>query len=285
VDLDAEVRELRSLVQQLRVENGRLTGLLRLTPHETAAPGPSQTGIFDRAPGMVDLRSSPEAKVALFRQIFLARTEVYARRWENERTGKAGWMPAVRGSWRKGTPVAGQACLPLTAQVVTAHLSGQLDLGLYPLLDGNVCGWLAADFDGPAAMLDALAYLKAARSVSVPAVLEVSRSGLGAHVWIFFTEPVPAAVARQLGTGLIREAISLRGRMDLRSYDRGPGPRRVADQARPRLREPRLPRPSSPVARRRLRALEAEDVQFAASTGRPERSSRLSCPPDASRRS
>jgi hypothetical protein len=51
-------------------------------------------------------------------------------------------------------------------------------------------------------------------------VLEVSRSGLGAHAWIFFTEPVPAALARQLGTGLVREAICLRGRMDLRSYDR-----------------------------------------------------------------
>ena len=50
-------------------------------------------------------------------------------------------------------------------------------------------------------MLDALAYLKAARAVGAPAALEVSRSGIGAHVWVFFTEPVPAATARQLGTG------------------------------------------------------------------------------------
>lgn len=98
MDLEDEVRELRSLVQQLREENGRLTRLLRLAPQETARAGPSQTGMFDRAPGMVDAGSSPEAKVALFHQLFLARPEVYARRWENRQTGKTGWMPAVRGS-------------------------------------------------------------------------------------------------------------------------------------------------------------------------------------------
>ena len=54
-----------------------------------------------------------------------------------------------------------------------------MEIGLYPLLVDDRCHWLAADFDGPAAMLDALAYLKAARAVEVPAALEVSRSGIG----------------------------------------------------------------------------------------------------------
>lgn len=219
-DLEDEVRQLRTLVERLRSENSRLTRLLELRPGEETAPRPSQTGIFDRDPGMVDARSAPEAKVALFHALFVARPDVYARRWENPRTGKSGWMPAVAGGWRKGIPATEQTHLPLTQQVITAHLSGELDLGLYPLLDGDECGWLAADFDGPLAMLDALAYLKAARSLEVPAALEISRSGLGAHVWVFFAVPVPAMLARELGTGLIREAISLRGRMDLRSYDR-----------------------------------------------------------------
>jgi len=81
------------------------------------------------------------------------------------------------------------------------HLSGDRELGLYPLLDGDRWCWLAADLDGPTAMLDALAYLKAARAAGAPAVLEVSRSGLGAHAWLFFTAPVPAVTARQLGSG------------------------------------------------------------------------------------
>jgi hypothetical protein len=84
----------------------------------------------------------------------------------------------------------------------------------------DLCWWLAADFDGPMAMLDALAYLKAARAWSVPAALEVSRSGVGAHVWVFFTAPTPAETARRLGTALLREAMAVRGRMDLASYDR-----------------------------------------------------------------
>src|SRR3954454_9351250 len=69
-------------------------------------------------------------------------------------------------------------------------------------------------------MLDALAYLKAARAAAAPAALEDSHSGQGAHVWIFFTAPVPAATARQVGSGLLQEAIAVRGRMDLASYDR-----------------------------------------------------------------
>ena len=117
-------------------------------------------------------------------------------------------------------PVEEREHLPLTEEVITAHLSGELELGLYPLLDGDRCCWLAADFDGATAMLDALAYLKAARAAGASAALEVSRSGGGAHVWLFFTAPVPAVTARQVGSGLLREAIALRGRMDLSSYDR-----------------------------------------------------------------
>ena len=152
-----------------------------------------------------------------FRALFAARADVYAIRWENARTGRSGWSPAVKGGWRKGTS---RPYLRSTDRVVEAHLTGEVHLGLYPLLAGDVCHWLPADFDGPSAMLDALAYLKAARAVGIPAALEVSRSGIGAHIWVFFTGPVPAATARALGSGLPREAIALRGRMNLTAYDR-----------------------------------------------------------------
>jgi hypothetical protein len=190
---------------------------------DAAAGAPARSRpdrVFDGEPGPVHAGSPPAAKVAFFANLFAARPDVYALRWENSRTGRAGWVPAVRGGWRKGMPAAEREYLPLTDEVITAHLSGELDLGLYPLLDGDRCHWLAADFDGPAAVLDALAYLKAARTVGASAALEVSRSGLGAHVWLFFTAPVSAATARQVGTGLLREAIAVRGRMDLATYDR-----------------------------------------------------------------
>ena len=218
--LDAELAALHDQVRQLQAENGRLLRLLEMTPQQARPPSPAQAGFFDTAPGAVHAGSTPAQKVGFFRALFAARTDAYAVRWENIRSGKSGWMPAVRGGWRKGVPVADREYLPLTEEIITAHLSGDVEIGLYPLMDGDRCWWLAADFDGPAAMLDALAYLKAARAAGAPAVLEVSRSGKGAHAWLFFAAPVSAATARQVGTGLLREAIALRGRMDLSSYDR-----------------------------------------------------------------
>jgi superfamily II DNA or RNA helicase len=205
---------------ELRAENARLRRLLKLSGAEAAPPGPAQAGFFEAPPGPVHAESPPEAKVALFGALFAARTDIYAVRWENARTGRAGWLPAVRGGWRKGVPHAEREYLPLTAEVLAAHLSGKAHVGLYPLLDGDRCWWLAADFDGPAAVLDAINYIKAARALNVPAALELSRSGTGAHAWIFFTAPIAAETARRLGTGLLREAMALRGQMSLASYDR-----------------------------------------------------------------
>ncbi|WP_226358319.1 MULTISPECIES: DEAD/DEAH box helicase [unclassified Pseudonocardia] len=209
--------DLERELARLQAENGRLLRLLGLTAEQARPPVPSQAGLFLEHPGMVTAASTPQQKVAFFRAMFAARDDVYAIRWENARSGKSGWVPAVAGGWRKG---ANRPRLRLGDDVVAAHLSGRDHIGLYPLMPGDTCRWLAADFDGPAAMLDALAYLKAARAAGVPAALEVSRSGIGAHVWIFFSGTVPAASARALGMGLLREAIAVRGRIDLRSYDR-----------------------------------------------------------------
>jgi superfamily II DNA or RNA helicase len=218
--LAEEVAGLRTLTARLRAENARLLRLLELTPKQAAPPGPVQMRFFEAPPGPVDRQSSPESKVDFFGELFAARTDIYAVRWENARTGRAGWLPAVRGGWRKGVRHEDQKYLPLTREVLRAHLSGETHIGLYPLFDSDLCSWLAADFDGHTAMLDALAYLKAARTWSVPAALEVSRSGIGAHAWVFFAVPVPAEAARRLGSALLREAMAVRGRMDLASYDR-----------------------------------------------------------------
>jgi superfamily II DNA or RNA helicase len=218
--LDRDLAELRSEVGRLRAENARLRRLLELTPEQAKAPGPAQTAIFDAAPGGVHAGSPPAAKVAFYASLFAARTDAYAIRWDNARSGKGGWMPAVRGGWRRGLRPDQREYLRLTPEVLTEHLSGDAEIGLYPMLEGDRCHWLAADFDGSAAMLDALAYIKAARAVDAPVALEVSRSGTGAHVWLFFAAPVPAATARQIGSCLLREAMALRGTMSLSSYDR-----------------------------------------------------------------
>jgi superfamily II DNA or RNA helicase len=212
--------EVEAELARLRAENARLLKLLRLTPQQAAPPGPAQAAFFEAPPGFVHHRSPEDAKVAFFGALFAARTDVYAIRYDNQRTGKSGWVPAVRGGWQKGVRHEDRSYLPLTPAVLASHLKGEVHIGLYPLLDGDRCWWLAADFDGPEAMFDALMYVKAGRALQVPVALEVSRSGVGAHAWVFFTSPVPAEMARRLGTGLLREAMALHGRMSLASYDR-----------------------------------------------------------------
>ena len=166
------------------------------------------------------MSSAPAEKVAFYAGLFRCRTDVYALRWENRRDGRSGWIPAIAGRWRKGMSRADAPYLPLTNDVLAAHLRGDHHIGLYPLADNDTCWWVAADFDRDSAMLDALAYLKVARAFGIPAALEVSQSGRGAHVWIFFADMVPASMARRIATSLIAEATQLRGSMSLSSYDR-----------------------------------------------------------------
>jgi superfamily II DNA or RNA helicase len=220
LSLTGDLEAMRSRISELEADNAHLRGMLKISEQESKRPGAAPTVMFDAAPGTVTAESPAREKVAFYRNLFRARSDVYAVPWDSDRTGRGGWMPAVQGGFRKGVRPAARRYLPLTEEVVTRHLSGDLEIGLYPLLDNDRCHWLAADFDGSTAMLDALAYLKAARAYGMTAALEVSRSGAGAHVWVFFTSPVPAAQARQLGTGLLREAMTMAGRLNLASYDR-----------------------------------------------------------------
>jgi len=72
-------------------------------------------------------------------------------------------------------------------------------MGVYPLLDDETCWFLAADFDKSTWREDVTAFIETCNRVAVPALVERSRSGNGAHVWFFFSSPVPAATARKMG--------------------------------------------------------------------------------------
>ncbi len=212
--------DLERRLAVLQVENQRLRNLLRVS--DGVEPPPEQPTLAPTDPGLVTNSSPLEAKLALYTRLFAARRDVYAQYWENPRKQTKGWSPVTRDPFRKGT-LWDRRPLPLTTDVIAAHLhrdTNNLFIGLYPLLPDATCWWLAADFDGPQAMLDAHAYVKAAASLGVPCGLEISQSGRGAHAWTFFTAPVPAADARAMGTACVHRAMGLRGSMPLASYDR-----------------------------------------------------------------
>jgi superfamily II DNA or RNA helicase len=204
----------------LRAENERLRTLLALRERAPSLPT-QQNG---RAPDQprdasVDSTSAPVEKVALIRSLFRGREDVYALRWEGAHTGKSGYAPAIVGGWGGGRD-GPKTYLPLTDETIEEHLRGRASIGIYPLHTDDTCSFLACDLDGKTWKLDGLALLDACTDKGVPAVLERSRSGNGAHLWIFFASAVAAAAARRLGALLLREAMKSRAELDLASYDR-----------------------------------------------------------------
>ena len=218
--LQAELAAAKAQIGRLEEENDRLRSArsdLSSSAAHRSQRAPRLFSPIDEAPVEVDRSSSREEKVRLFRSLFAGRADVYAQRWEKPSTKKSGWSPVTLD--RRPTQAA-RRYVPMDDSVIDAHLSGRIAAGVYPLIDGDRCWFLACDFDKGSWLLDALAFLEVCNEVGVPACLERSRSGNGAHVWIFFDVPVEAAVARRLGTGLLRETMAVRVEIDLTSYDR-----------------------------------------------------------------
>ncbi|OGH55997.1 MAG: hypothetical protein A3G34_04885 [Candidatus Lindowbacteria bacterium RIFCSPLOWO2_12_FULL_62_27] len=186
--MNQELEQARLEIERLKNENAELRKTLGLLPAE---PQPHlEMGIrevvIDSMPLPSMTKDSPtKEKVALFRMLFRGRDDVYALRWENERTGKRGYSP-VREGGAVGKAARSKKCLPLTDRAVQDHLSGEKIIGAYPLLLDNTCWFLACDFDKEGWTLDSPAYLNVCNRYGVPACLERSRSGNGGHVWIFF---------------------------------------------------------------------------------------------------
>jgi superfamily II DNA or RNA helicase len=212
-------------LDQLRRENAELRRELGLGQHAESTVAAEFTDRDEKRPGST---LSTTEKVALFRKLFRGRTDIFPLRWENK-AGKSGYAPACGNEWRAGicekprvkcSDCPHQMFLPVTDQVIFDHLAGRHIAGVYPLLADDSCHFLAVDFDDADWRADAIAFCDSCDEFGIAAHIEISRSGKGAHVWIFFTSAIAASLARQLGTALITHTCAQARLLKLTSYDR-----------------------------------------------------------------
>lgn len=216
-------RKLTELAQEIASTEDELAAL----------ESDGQLPLVTKTTPTVQTPRTPAEKIALFLDLFGTRRSVFPRRWENNKTGKSGYSPACNNDSFpnrqsgicqkpkvKCSECPHQRFPPLDERAVESHLRGEQTLGVYAIGIDDTCRFLAADFDGEGWRDDVLAYREAAEQIGVTVAIERSRSGDGAHGWIFFAEPVPAAVARRLGTILVAKASALRPTLGLGTYDR-----------------------------------------------------------------
>lgn len=172
---------------------------------------------------------TPAKKVRLFRSLFRGRKDIFPTRFVSKKTGKSGYAPACRSKFVPGvcelpkvkcSECPNQAFIPFDDAAVIDHLTGRHVMGVYPLLEDETCWFLAADFDKATWTEDVIAFMETCRQLGLPTAVERSRSGDGAHVWFFFSSPVPAITARKMGCHLITETMSRRHELSMESYDR-----------------------------------------------------------------
>lgn len=178
--------------------------------------------------------SSTQEKIECFLSMFRGREELYARRYYSTKTGKSGYTPVCKNEWVQGlcdkrrykcADCPNRAFVSLNYEAVKAHLRGNDPLcrdvaAIYPMCEDNTTWLLAADFDEANWQADVAAFRKCCTVLGLTPAVERSRSGNGAHVWIFFSEPVSAADARRLGSGLLTWTIACRHELSFASYDR-----------------------------------------------------------------
>ena len=216
----------RELLAKLQAENARLVALLET--HRIVWHSPPISAVSEQA-DLDPSKLNTAEKVTLFSQLFRGRTDVYPVRWESKTTGKAGYSPACANEWRPGVcekprikciDCGNRQFIPLSDAVIYDHLAGERTLGVYPLLTDDTCHFLAVDFDEAEWKDDVRAFAQSCHELGIPVALEVSRSGQGAHAWVFFADSVSARDARRLGTAIISHTCARTRQLKLTSYDR-----------------------------------------------------------------
>jgi hypothetical protein len=238
-DLLTRYNKLLRQYEVLHKENEVLRSLLKIhgVEYETRMKEDMNKPIYSLV-SVPTITLSIDERIRLFQSLFKGREDVFARRWFSKTTGKSGYQPVCINEWKQGicdkkkyrcVICPNRNFAPLTTQDMYRHLEGKDEyccdvVGLYAIMQDNNCAFLCADFDDKNCKYgykeDVLAYVGVCREWLIPYAIERSRSGNGAHVWIFFEAPLPASKARRLGNAILTEAMTRNGQMSFNSYDR-----------------------------------------------------------------
>ena len=238
-DLLTRYNKLLRQYEVLHKENEVLRSLLKIhgVEYETRMKEDMNKPIYSLV-SVPTITLSIDERLRLFQSLFKGREDVFARRWFSKTTGKSGYQPVCINEWKQGicdkkryrcAICPNRNFAPLTSQDMYRHLEGKDEyccdvVGLYAIMQDNNCAFLCADFDDKNCKYgykeDVLAYVGVCREWLIPYAIERSRSGNGAHVWIFFEAPLPASKARRLGNAILTEAMTRNGQMSFNSYDR-----------------------------------------------------------------
>jgi superfamily II DNA or RNA helicase len=241
-ETDREILELEKEIKALEAKRKDIFDRIERLRHRPRVQTITESSALSPPPQPLTSASPLQEKIVLFRSLFKGREDLYARRWESAKTGKSGYQPVCKNEWIRGVcrkpEVKCGGCharelVPLNERAMHLHLFGldpvgskgrvtgkEVVIGIYPLLQDETCWFLAVDFDKTSWTSDVTAFREICLRFGVPLAVERSRSGNGAHAWIFFAEPLPATVARRLGSFLLTETLDLRPEVGLGSFDR-----------------------------------------------------------------
>jgi superfamily II DNA or RNA helicase len=227
--LNRENRQMKQRLDDITIDDSELADFSRSPVSNDAFMIKNPIAKLEHEKSTVHNYSTPSEKIALFRNLFRGREDVYPNRWESK-TGKSGYSPACGNEWSfvckkpqiKCSDCSHREFLPVTDEIISNHLDAKINrtIGIYPMLQDETCWFLAIDFDKQNWKQDAVAVMGTCREHQVPAALERSRSGNGGHIWIFFDQPVEASLAREFGCALLTKTMENRYELGLDSYDR-----------------------------------------------------------------
>lgn len=250
------IKSLQSRIQALEDENRLLKERLEEAgvSYANIVSGDAEgvVELYDPDQGARIKKFDVTDKIAsdFFMMFCRGRKDVYDLRYTNPKTGKNGYYSQCFNRWDRGCHIQkkdGVRCKdcelraykPVTLPLIKAHMNGTDPNGndvvaIYPMLENNLCQLLVFDFDNHAKGAEQEDYAniddgwkeeinalrRICKNLDVDAVVERSRSGRGAHLWIFFKEMVPARLARRFGFALLEKGAESVNLKSFKYYDR-----------------------------------------------------------------